>query len=348
MVIIALGLLAASCGSGPKRQQAIGEAYVGPISLNLREDLAPRARVTATARHGDRLEILERRRRFAKVRTSSGVEGWTDGRQLLSPQQMSRLRHTAEIARRLPSQGEAAPFDLLNVHIAANRQSPSFYQLTERDRIDVIGHRVTPRAPSDPQQPAEQAADGVPRDAWSYVRLRDGRAGWVLTRMIRMAIPDEVAQYAEGHHITSYFALGSVEDRRQTKHHWLWTTISSRLLPYHFDSLRVFVWSTRRHRYETAHIERNLRGYYPVEVHPVAGHSMARFSLNFAGRDGALARRTYEFQGYRVRMIARAHWELPVEEPDEPPTPEPDEPADPQPKLSLADRLRQKWNDLFN
>ena len=88
---------------------------------------------------------------------------------------------------RLPSQGEAAPFDLLNVHIAPNRQAPSFYQLTEQDRIEVIGHRVTARVPYDPQQSSEEVPDNSPQDAWSYIRLRDGRAGWVLARMIRMA-----------------------------------------------------------------------------------------------------------------------------------------------------------------
>ena len=43
-------------------------------------------------KHGERLEILERRRRFAKVRTAEGKQGWTDGRMLLTPPQMARLR----------------------------------------------------------------------------------------------------------------------------------------------------------------------------------------------------------------------------------------------------------------
>jgi hypothetical protein len=98
----------------------------------------------------------------------------------------------------------------------------------------------------------------------------------VLTRRLFMSIPDEVAQYAEGHRITSYFSLGEVEDGDQKKHNWLWTTTAGGLESYDFDSFRVFVWSLRRHRYETAYIERNLRGYLPVEVRPVTLASSAR------------------------------------------------------------------------
>ena len=57
------------------------------------------------------------------------------------------------------------------------------------------------------------------------------------------------------------------------KHNWLWTTIAKGLQPYEFDSARVFVWSQRRHRYETAYIERKLKGYYPVEVHADRPHT---------------------------------------------------------------------------
>src|SRR5688572_187170 len=300
IIAVAVAVLG-GCNSGPKRQSPIAEAYVGPMSLNLRSELAPRAAVTATVKHSERLEILETRRRFVKARTATGAEGWTDGRQLLTPKQMARLRRTAEIAAKMPSQGRAESLDVLNVHLTPNRHAPSFYQLKETDQVDVIGHKVAPRVPYAPGRKIKVSED-APQDAWSHVRLPDGRAGWVLTRMLIMAIPDEVAQYAEGHHITAYFSLGSVQDvaRGQVKHHWLWTTIPSRLQPYQFDSFRVFIYSIRRHAYETAYIERNVRGYHPVEVHPVAGNEMAQFSLTFAGKDGVLARRTYEFRGFRV------------------------------------------------
>ena len=159
-----------------------------------------------------------------------------------------------------------------------------------------------------------------------------------------------MAQYAEGHHITAYFSLGSVRDtaRGQEKHHWLWTTIPARLQPYHFDGFRVFVYSIRRHRYETAYIERNVRGYHPVEVHPVAGSEMAQFSLTFAGKDGVLSKRTYEFQGFRVRMIAKAPWEIPVEEADEMGIPAPEEPQPAKAPASMAERLRLKWSEWFD
>ena len=82
------------------------------------------------------------------------------------------------------------------------------------------------------------------------------KSGWVLTRRLRMAIPDDVAQYAEGHRIVSYFSLGKVQDGDQPKDIWLWTTVGDGARPYDFDSFRVFVWSVRRHRYETEYIER--------------------------------------------------------------------------------------------
>src|SRR5205823_7364911 len=89
-------------------------------------------------------------------------------------------------------------------------------------------------------------------------------SGWVLTRLLSMAIPDEVAQYAEGRRIVSYFPLGETPDGEEKKKIWLWTTTTDSRQPWDFDSFRVFTWSIRRHRYETAHIERNLKGYSPV------------------------------------------------------------------------------------
>ena len=151
-------------------------------------------------------------------------------------------------------------------------------------------------------------------DDWSLVRMPDTsdpkadvRIGWVLSRMLAMSIPDEVAQYAEGHRITAYVALGEIrdKDRNETKSNWLWTTSSLTQVPFEFDSFRVFVWSIRRHRYETAYIERNVKGHYPVETQTLAGQDEKAFSLVLQDKDGKLYKRTYAFSGFRVHMIAK-------------------------------------------
>ena len=382
---IILLLALAGCSSEPQRAPAIGEAFAGPATLVLRQDLHPRSPAAATVKHGERLEVLQRRRRFFKVRTAQNVEGWTDARQLLATSEMARLRRAAERAAQLPSQGRATIYDALNMHTEPNRQSPSFEQIPERGSVDVVAQRLTPRAPynspilglgaAEPPPPRKKAqkkpddrlpplpmpappgpppnwvelskspegegkiaSPGVPAEDWSLVRTKDGKAGWVLTRALTMAIPDEVAQYAEGHRITSYFSLGEVRDGELTKHTWLWTTLSKTQQPYQFDSFRIFIWSIRRHRYETAYIERNLEGYSPVLVQPAAVPS---FSLILKGKDGSLAKRTYAFAGQRVRLVNKQPWTLPSGEDDN--RVEQETAPRPAPQPGWLAWLKQKW-----
>jgi len=354
------------CGSRTPQQSSTGVAYAGPSVLNLRRDLGLKSQPVGTVKHGDKLDVIDTRRRFVKVRAADGTEGWTDSNLLLTPQQMDDLRLLAESAAKLPSQGTATVYDALNVHTEPTRQSSSFFQIPEAGSVEVIGHRLTPRVmqnkqlapvvrrasakktkakelrqvasgppppvppgpPSDWESLSRPRATDIPGyaprvapvasgalDDWSLVRTHDGKAGWVLSRMLTMAIPDEVAQYAEGHRITAYLPLGEVKDKdqNQVKYNWLWTTVSSGQHPHEFDSFRVFVWSIRRHRYETAYIERNVKGYYPVEAQLVPGQEDKAFSLVLEDRDGTLYKRTYAFSGYRVRMVSK----MPVEPPAE-------------------------------
>ena len=57
-----------------------------------------------------------------------------------------------------------------------------------------------------------------------------------------------------------------MDDDGKAKHHWLWTTLKGTGDTYDFDSFRVFIYSLKRHRYETAYIERKVVGHYPVEA----------------------------------------------------------------------------------
>ncbi len=163
-----------------------------------------------------------------------------------------------------------------------------------------------------PPEPAEKIPEKpVVMEDWSLIRTKDGTTGWVLSRNLIMAIPDEVAQYAEGHRITSYFPLADIRDGDQLKHFWLWTTLSEHAVPYEFDGFRVFVWSLKHHRYETAYRQRNVKGYYPVEAHkgsPEKGEG-ATFSL-ILDEDGQVTRNTYVFNGYRVTLVKKEPYQL--------------------------------------
>lgn len=375
--VVAAVLLLAACGESDRSAMpaaAGGEAYVGPMVLPLRSELTLKSAAAATVRHGDRVQILQRRRRFAKVRAPSGAEGWVDGRQLMRPDQIEDLRALWKTAAAMPSMGEASVWDKLNIHTQPSRLSPSFDQIPEQGRADVLWQVLIPKGeyndpgidppeqkkapkkpkskekekekeakqakvpPPPPPPPApkppdnwlglshsalpeglapEPKADPDPEpppvqwEDWSLVRTKDGKAGWVLSRSLTLAIPDEVAQYAEGHRITSYFALTDIQDGGQTRHDWLWTTQSGKLKDYQFDGFRVFTWNTRRHRYETAYRERNLTGYFPVEVTRVEVSEgkqriqVPAFSLLLRDSSGSFIRKTYSYQGYRVRLTGK-------------------------------------------
>jgi SH3-like domain-containing protein len=408
--VAAVLLVLGGCSSSkrPPHAPAVGEAFVGPATLKIRSDIPLQSSTVTTVKHGDRLEILQSRRRFLRVRTPSGAEGWTDERQLLAAGDMEALRALTAHAAKLPSQGVATAYAPLNIHTQPVLSSPSFLQLKENEKFDVLQSIVLPRSdaprkpllPPAPKKPkalpkkearkasgvppppmpkppapppdwlelsktdrdeAAAAAEQIPPqklapriDGWSLIRAPGGQSGWVLTRLVSMAIPDEVAQYAEGKRIVSYFPLGEIRDGDEKKNIWLWTTTGDSKQPWDFDSFRVFAWSLRRHRYETGYIERNLKGYSPVLLKQVELTSRTGvsqypgFSVCMEKKDGQRVRREYALLGVAIRFAG----DRPCEAPSPPPTvqnPSPlpvSEAPQQQPKPGLVERLKNRWHAL--
>jgi hypothetical protein len=168
------------------------------------------------------------------------------------------------------------------------------------------------------------------------IRTSSGQSGWVLTRRLYMAIPDEVAQYAEGHRITSYFPLGKVHDEDRVKTVWLWTT-SEAGLPYDFEGFRVFIWSLRHHRYETALIQRRVQGYFPTLVDASAG----TFSVCLQKADGVRYRREYRLEGNLVKFVDE---KVCAPRPAETKTAVPNSP---EPTLGTFDKLKGKLKSIM-
>lgn len=150
-----------SCADEPDREPALAEAFVAPSTIQIRGQLVAGAELVATLHHGDRVEIVGRRRRFYKIRTASGAVGWADSLQLLSTRGMEYLRELSRQTEEAPSQGQATVFDVLNVHTAPNRQAPSIFQIQPGAKVEVIAHELAPRVPYDPPAPLLPALETV-------------------------------------------------------------------------------------------------------------------------------------------------------------------------------------------
>jgi hypothetical protein len=393
LIVLALPLvsLLVGCGAGgPPPDPVIGEAWAGPATLNLRKEVDLRSPTMAVAKHGDKLDILVKRRSWYKVRNTRGVEGWVDDRQLMDSAQMNRLQILAKETADLPSQGIATAFDTLNVHSEPNRLSASFVQVKEGEKFDVIAHRVQERKPlprrqllppkpkpvslkkpkkqpkippppppvppSPPKDWVElskqqniEAPDEdqppVPHDDWMLIRTKNGQTGWVLTSRVYLAIPDDVAQYAEGHHIMSYFSIGKVTSLDDgEKDIWLWTTAQSLGNDYDFDGYRVFTWNTKRHRYETAFIQRRVRGYFPVLA------KAGQFSVCTENADGSTSRKRFTLTGNTVRSAGEEPCSRPNEVSDAATQAHfdaPSTPASPAPaSKSVWESTKERWHKL--
>ena len=76
LLAIMLALLFPGCNRGRGRVQEI--AYVSVPQAILRDHVSAVFSKTGVVKNGDRVQILEHERRFARVRTASGAEGWIE------------------------------------------------------------------------------------------------------------------------------------------------------------------------------------------------------------------------------------------------------------------------------
>ena len=335
--------LSAACGS-PSEVASLESAFVARNTIEIIKELDPEAPVVATLKLGARVGIVARRRRFVKLRTESGVEGWTQESKLITPEVRELMEQLREQTAQDPAQGRVHAFSTLNVHLEPHRWSPTLYQLQADEGADLLRHRLVERLPHEPR-PGRPAPAPTGLDDWYLVRTTGGQPGWVLTTGVYSGIPDEVKQYAERRRISAYLPLDEVETRSgEKKTTWFWVQAGRPKQPHDFSIIRVFQWSRRTNTYQTLRVERGLTGYLPVEFLPEVGAKRGtgpgfRFVVVHKGKR---LRRTYLLLKSRVYLIEQ--------EPAGPPRAEirPVRKAKkpPAPPASLVDRLMRGWREM--
>jgi len=269
----ALIVLAALLGCSRGRHRVLEVAYVSAPQATLRDQVAAAYNRVGTVKNGERVEIIDREKRFARVRTASGIEGWIEQRYLVDQKTFDGLQKLTQDSQNDPVQAPGVLRNESNLHIVPGRESEHLYQLASGAKVAILRRAtaekqvsVAPVPKAVSAKPSKSPA-GPTLEDWWLVRDDLGHVGWVLSRMVDIDVPLEIGQYAEGQRFVAFFVLNEVQDREKNVPQYVCVlTEPHDGLPYDFDQVRVFTWNVRKHRYETAYREHGLQGVLPLTV----------------------------------------------------------------------------------
>jgi len=307
LFLLALAALFSACGR--HRQRVLEVDYVSSPQVTLRDQLAQVYNKVGTAKNGDRVEVVDREKRFAKVRLANGVEGWVEQRYLVNQQVFDAFQKMAQDSKDSPQQGTAVTRNDTNLHVEPGRDTDHLYQVSQGAKLTVIKRATVEKVLPGGIKPAVAKDAKPPMEDWWLVRDAQNHAGWVLGRLIDIDVPLEVAQYAEGQRIVACFVLNEVKDGdRQVPQYLMLLSEPKDGMPFDYNQARVFTWNVKRHRYETAYRDR-LYGMLPVSVtHEDFGKEgdLPTFTLHgkdLKNPDGPVTERKYKMNTPIVRRV---------------------------------------------
>ncbi len=251
--------------------------------------------------NGQPLEVLEHGRRFLRVKTEKNEIGWIEERAVIDSKTYDAFAHMGTEHKQDPVVATGTLRDDMYLHISPGRNTDRFYLLPENDKVQLLVRASVPKAipgaPVEPvKHPVRPATNGgktasstsatapvlenvekaeepeVPMEDWWLIRDSQGRTGWLLSSRVDVDVPDEIGQYAEGQRIVGAYVLTHVNDaeanvpNHQVPEYVTALSPPKSGLPFDFDQIRVFTWSVKHHRYETAFRVRPIQGFLPVKV----------------------------------------------------------------------------------
>lgn len=300
-------------------------AYVSIPQAVLRDRVAAVFNKVGTVSSGEKVRVLDRsqNRRFTKVRTDDGREGWMEQRYLVGQDVFDGFAKLARDNRNAPVQAVAIARRAVNLHVEPARNADAIYQVKETAKVQLLRRDSTPKSGLKKDQEANEskaeedsaksAAPNAPADPledWWLVRDDQQHVGWVLGRMVDIDVPLEIAQYAEGQRMVAAFVLNEVAESAQSDkkipQYAVLITEPKDGLPFDFNQIRIFTWNAKRSRYETAYRER-LTGKLPFLVGKQDFGKegvLPTFTARAVTADGQVMERKYKMIGPIVRKVS--------------------------------------------
>ena len=320
---VALIAVMATAGCGRlKAKHADNYVYVTAKTANLRDRVAAVSNRTGTVNNGDKLRVLDHGRHWVKVQTDKGETGWIEEKAVATGQTAEDFDKLAADHKGDPEVADGVVRDTVYMHLKPGKDAEHYYLLPEGDKLKLLrrativkavqpiqaarSQRAIPQASGTRQTPTVTAAPvvaeagGPVMEDWWLVRDQENHTGWLYGRMLDVDAPEALTRYSEGQRIVGAYVLTTVHDAEAPNGPMdvpEYVTVSSPYkagLPYDFDQVRVFVWSLKKHRYETAFRDHNVEGFLPVTLGkmkdqygkgPVAATEMPSFSYKVLTAD---------------------------------------------------------------
>jgi len=310
------------------KHEALGLAYVSERSVTLWSSVAQVREQTAVLPYGERVDVLARRNDNVKVRTAAGVVGWIDGRYLMDPELWQRCIKLLADSAGMPVQGRGRTKVQTNLRVMPGRSEPRLYQFGRGVSVEIVGRAVADwvQVPDEKESSNEQVESK--KEDWYLIRGVATRppgegsartsnvntttqpgdqtipiAGWVIGRFISLDLPDAVREGTSSANIRplAWFELNRVTTPEAERPQYLVAgTHGGEGQPCDFTTMRVYTWNQRKERYETAFIENDLCGAFPIRV---GKDAKGEPEFNFHEMDNPKEERLYRLIQTVVRRI---------------------------------------------
>jgi hypothetical protein len=316
MALLLASLLTLSSGCKHLLQERHETVYVSARQMYLHDRVAAVSNRVAEVTNGQPLQVLEHGRRFLKVKTEKNEIGWIEEHAVIDAKAFKAFDQLGVQHKADPVVATGVVRDDIYLHLTPGREAERFYLLAANAKIQLLERATVPKvAPTAERTPKATPGTGQATKApaqgsglktatsgaahipglpdaeppvledWWLVRDAQGHAGWLLAGRMDVDVPDEIGTYGEGQRYVGAYVLNKVHDPdATTPDHEVpqYVTVLAPPgagLPFDFDQVRIFTWSSRHHRYETAFRLHPIQGYLPVRVTPGSGSNPPVFSF---------------------------------------------------------------------